>query len=209
MKKSVLIIAIIILIVIPLVGEKYNSKFSVFLRGGIQFIQEEGNISDYSPGLNHFPITPSHNNISIGMSFNIKLIKKLGLELGANINKGSEITLVDPGDNDELRYKSLDQYNYFASLIYRFTQSRVVPYIALGGGLCYSKGDVERSVKTNYGYDVTLLEVEPTYSGSIRGSFGTLLYLFRGFAFRVEASYIYKFSQNNPVFQIVAGFQIF
>ena len=116
MKKKLLIIIFIFAFCFPVLAETYESSYSIYLNGGKTYRGKDGNESDYVPGVNSFPVVPAHSNLIFGASFQIKLYRSFDLELGVKNTFSKTVTLVDPGDNDELSYQTLSYYQTYLSL---------------------------------------------------------------------------------------------
>lgn len=210
MKKIVVIVSAVFLISQFSFSEKnYSSNFSLFVQGGLSLIPQSGSESDYLPGYNHFPVIPAHNDFSYGGSVNIRIIKNFGIELGGNVNKGREVTLIDPGDQDELTYKTLNFSNGYMSVFFDFTRSWLVPYITVGGGVHHRPSRAEKIATTLYGYKVKLEGVPEITSFVYRGSVGIKIYLFKKFALRFEGAYLYISEEKDDIFMIKGGFHLF
>jgi len=153
--KGILISFIMLFIfsVLTLAEEKNNQ---VSIMGGSILINESGDVSEYEPGYNDFPVTPAHKSGSLGVSYARLLSSNIGLELDFKYNMGSRVTLIDPSDQERFDLDTCDNFSVTGNLIYKISSKTLQPYIAAGAGInilkAYSKevtssrGSIIRSV---------------------------------------------------------------
>lgn len=209
MKKRLLINILIFILALPVSAGDYRSSFSLFINGGATYIQKTGSQSDYIPGINSFPVVPAHYDNSYGGLISIKLFLNMRFELGGNYNQGKKVTLIDPGDQDELTYMTLNFFNVFLSVSYNFTSSRIMPFVFLGGGANFTEEGFAKEANTKYGYGVLLEKVPKSMSSLIHGGAGIKIFLIKGIALRLEGRYIYLIKDKEKLMQLVGGFQFF
>jgi hypothetical protein len=185
-------------------GGTFGSSFSIYIRGGFEFFGPEGSESEYSYGVNPFPVVPSHQAQAVGLS----LLKRLGssfeIELGGNYCRPKSLKLIDPSDKDELSYKTLETYDAQLAVLYNITSTRVKPYALLGAGISFTRGKPAEWVTTRLGYKVYLEEARNGNSTFVLIGGGLKIYLSAKSAFRVDALYK-KFTQEKRTAIVLMG----
>lgn len=132
--KEILISFILLFIfsALPLAEEKNNQ---VSIIGGGILINESGDVSEYEPGFNDFPVTPAHKSGSLGVSYARFLPSNIGLELDFKYNIGTRVTLIDPSDQERFDVDTCNNYSFTGNIIYRISRKTLQPYVAGGMGI--------------------------------------------------------------------------
>ena len=132
--KEILISFILLFIfsALPLAEEKNNQ---VSIIGGGILINESGDVSEYEPGFNDFPVTPAHKSGSFGFSYARFLPRNIGLELDFKYNIGTRVTLIDPSDQERFDLDTCNNYSFTGNLLYMISRKTLQPYLAGGVGI--------------------------------------------------------------------------
>jgi outer membrane protein W len=133
MKKMV--IAIILVFFISALSLADEEKNQISILGGINMVSESGCESCYEPGVNDFPITPKHNNISLGFSYARFVSSNVGVEVDFRYHLSTEVTLTDPSDQERVEIDTLNNYSITGNILYKFPAAVIQPYIIGGVGM--------------------------------------------------------------------------
>lgn len=141
MKRILISFILLFIFSVLTLAEEKNNQISIL--GGSIFINESGDISEYEPGYNDFPVTPAHKSGSFGFSYARFLSSNIGFELDLKYNIGSRVTLIDPSDQERVDLDTCSNYSVIGNLIYRISSETLQPYVAAGAGInilrAYSK----------------------------------------------------------------------
>lgn len=133
MKK--LIAAIVLLLLLSVIASADEEKNQISIMGGIYAVNESGNLSDYEPGYNDFPVTPGHKNISFGFGYARFITGNVGVELDFRYHLSSKVTVNDPMDQERVEIDTLNNYSVTGNILYKFSAGLVQPYITGGVGM--------------------------------------------------------------------------
>ena len=195
-----------ILLIRPVLGEKY--QISLFV--GMNHIFPYGSEADYVLGENDFPMTPSHTPPNLGASFALYLKDNIALELDWRYTLSSELTLVDPSDQDEVEIDSTKRHTITLNFVYRFLQGNLRPYIILGVGLDKILAKDQTST-TKYGFEVDFLAPDKTIDPLANIGAGVQFFVRPNIGIRLDLRYVMIFSEPDNLSGLngVAGISIF
>ena len=111
-----------------------KKSFHIILNGAFSLVQAMGSDSDYVPGENDFPVTPSHSEYGGGLGFMFDLSDNLSLKIEGEYLLGAEVVKEDPSDGETYTYKTYDNLNVIGSLLYTFGEETKF-FISAGGGV--------------------------------------------------------------------------
>jgi hypothetical protein len=190
-------------------SQEKDSLLKIYLFGGTSQVGQTGKASDYAPGINSFPITPSHNKIVFGGALYLRLSKYFSVGIGQNFTKGSEITLVDPADKDELKLESLDSSETYLSITADLFSTRIRPFFILNAGTTTTKNLPSLLKQTKYGFWVDINQAPAKTDFFTEAGVGLKFSIFRGLMIRLESVFQYIFSSSNVSMQIRGGLSLF
>jgi hypothetical protein len=178
-----------------------ESPFYIGFFGGATRIGTSGKISEYSVGINPFPVTPSHNDKTAGAIIGWRFSRKFRFELSADYNMPlKDVFLTDPSDGDRIHYKPLAFYNGFLSLVYEVLPSSAIsPFLRLGGGAQYIRKSGGSEGVTERGYAYAIEPANSSITPAIHGSLGGRWRIISGLALRLEAGVLYASKQPLDV----------
>jgi opacity protein-like surface antigen len=133
MKK--LIAAIVLLLLLSVIASADEEKNQISIMGGIYAVNESGNLSDYEPGYNDFPVTPGHKSISFGFGYARFISGNVGVELDFRYHLSSKVTVTDAMDQERVEIDTLNNYSVTGNILYKFSAGLVQPYITGGAGM--------------------------------------------------------------------------
>lgn len=94
-----------------------------------------GSDSDYLPGENDFPVTPSFTGFGLGLGFLMDISKKFALQVSADYVFGGEVQKIDPSDSEFFLYKTYNTANFLASGVLKLNSRKIQSFLTAGGGL--------------------------------------------------------------------------
>jgi hypothetical protein len=185
-------------------GEK---RLQLSVLAGIHKVTGYGSQEDYRPGENDFPVMPSHQSSSLGISLAYSLTKKAVFELAGRYYFSSKVTLEDPSDQDTLEINSAKHFSVTVNFIYRLSGKAFSPFLVAGGGIDNLVAKDETYI-SEYGYEIEFLAPEKkmdlmfNLGGGIQYSFSL------GFGMVIDVRYVMVFDKPSNVksLNLMAGF---
>jgi len=171
-------------------------QFSVF--GGMNHVFTYGSEQDYVFGENDFPVTPSHTPFNFGAAFSVFFTNHIGLELDGRYTLSSQVTLMDPSDNDTVAIDTSKHYAVTLNFLYRFMSGKIRPYVVLGGGVDKLLGE-DRAYVTEYGWDVEFFAPEETLDPVAHLGGGVHYFLRPNLGIRFDLRYVLIFSEPDRI----------
>jgi hypothetical protein len=166
-----------------------QSRLSIGFFGGITRIAASGKASDYSPGINPFPVVPSHDDQTLGCSLTWRFLSGLHLEVSGDYTSSlKDVVLTDPSDGDHIRYKPLESYHALLSLVADFEpSSKLTHFVRLGGGARFVRGSRAGEGRTEWGYAYRIDPTDPAVGPVASGGAGLRWRVVPGLTARLEA----------------------
>ena len=192
----------VILLLQPAMAEKY--QLSLF--GGMNHVFQYGTEGDYILGENDFPVTPAHTPPNFGVAFALYLKDNIALELDWRYTLSSQVTLMDPSDQDEVEIDSSKHHTITLNFIYRFLKGTVKPYIVVGGGLDKILAN-DQTYLTKYGFEVDFLAPEKTIDPLANIGAGVQFFVSPNLGIRFDLRYVMIFTEPDSISSLngVAG----
>jgi outer membrane protein W len=169
-------------------------QFSVF--GGMNHVFTYGSEKDYVFGENDFPVMPSHTPFNYGAAFSVRLTDQIGMELDGRYTLSSQVTLMDPSDNDTVAIDTSKHYSVTLNFLYRFLDGKIRPYVLLGGGVDKLLGE-DRVYVTEYGWDVEFVAPKETLDPAANLGGGLHYFLRPNLGIRFDLRYVLIFSEPD------------
>jgi outer membrane protein W len=201
-----MLLVLIIVLVLSSVGIAQDSRIQLSIFGGHYYHLEYGSIDDYMPGVNDFPVMPAHSTLSYGASLAYYFSSHIGIEYEARLTSSSQVTLLDPSDNDEFSVKNPKHFSFTLNLVYQILGGNVRPYLLLGGGVDRIMAE-EEEFTTEQGYVITL-EMPPEdalLDPILNAGAGIHLFLSKRLGIRMDFRYVNIFSKPNNV-RTISGY---
>lgn len=159
---------------------------------------EYGSEEDYVLGENDFPVTPAHTPADLGVSFSYYFNEKVALELDGRFTLSSNLTLVDPSDDDRVTIDSSGHYSVTLNFLYQFLRGDVRPYLVLGGGVDKILAE-DKTYTTEYGFEVEFLAPEKTIDPVANLGGGIYYFVSPNLGIRFDLRYVVIFSEPNTI----------
>jgi outer membrane protein W len=169
-------------------------QFSVF--GGINHVFAYGSEQDYVFGENDFPVTPSHTPFNFGAALSVFFTDSIGVELDGRYMLTSQVTLMDPSDNDTVNIDTSKHYAITLNFLYRIMEGKIKPYFVLGGGVDKLLGE-DRTYVTEYGWDVEFIAPEGTLDPVAHLGGGVHYIVMPNLGIRFDLRYVLIFSEPD------------
>lgn len=169
-------------------------QFSVF--GGINHVFTYGSEQDYVFGENDFPVTPSHTPFNFGAAFSAFLTHNIAVELDGRYTLSSQVTLIDPSDNDTVAIDTTKHYTFTLNVLYRFLEGKIRPYVVFGGGVDKLMGE-DKTYVTEYGWDVEFIAPVITLDPVANIGGGVHYFVSPNLAIKAELRYVLIFSEPD------------
>jgi outer membrane protein W len=185
-----------VLCMFSLPQEIFAQKFQFSVFGGINHIFTYGSEQDYVVGENDFPVTPSHTPFNVGAAFSVFLTQNIGVELDGRYTLSSQVTLMDPSDNDTVAIDTSKHYAVTLNFVYRFLDGKIRPYFVLGGGVDKLLGE-DRTYVTEYGWDVEFIAPEGTLDPVANLGGGVHYFVSSNLGIRIDLRYVLIFSEPD------------
>lgn len=183
-----------------------KKNFYILLNGAFSLVQEMGSESDYVPGENDFPITPSHSEYGGGIGFMFGLSDDLALKIEGEYLLGAEVEKEDPSDGETYTYKTYDNLNVVGSLLYSFGDETKF-FISAGGGVNILMPYDDKQETGSLG-SIILIE-KPDTTTNLMAAFGAGVMLQTGsMIIKIEGQYemIFDYEKNFILLKVGIGF---
>jgi hypothetical protein len=180
--------------------------FYILLNGAFSLVQTMGSDSDYIPGENDFPVTPSHSEYGGGLGFMFNLAESLALKVEGEYLLGVEVEKEDPSDGETYTYKTYDNLNIVGSLLYTFGEETKF-FISAGGGVNILMPYDDKQETGSLG-SVILIE-KPDTTTNLMAAFGGGILLQTGsMIIKIEGQYamIFDYEKNFILLKLGIGF---
>jgi opacity protein-like surface antigen len=177
-----------------------------FFFGGWNRVFEYGSEDDYVMGENDFPVTPSHTSFNFGAAFALFFTPRLGVELDARYNLPTEITLLDPSDQDTVVIDTAKHYALTLNLVYRLLGRRLSPYVLVGGGWDKLVAE-EETAMSEYGFEIEFVPPEKTSNMVANLGGGMEVFLLSNLGARLDVRYsiIFDDPHNQRTLNMTVG----
>jgi hypothetical protein len=189
-----IILSLALLLILSLPGlasaQQDPARVYIHLFGGLNQVFEYGCYCDYELGGNDFPLTPSHTTSTFGAGFGYLLGKGFGLELDARYYGSTEVTLLDPSDDDTVKINSAKHYALTLNVLYQILQGSVRPYLVGGAGIDSLVDAGTEFYETELGYEFEIAAPDKTtyFLWNLGGGFEFVLG--RVVGLRLDARYL-------------------
>ncbi len=172
---------------------------------GITTIPQMGSESDYSQGINSFPIIPSHSVKTVSGELSINLIKNFYATFTLDYSMNTKLRVYDPSDNDSFVFDTLSFYNYYLGIRYKTKLLGINSFISLGSGKTYTNGAEQENVITEKGYTVLIEEAKAYSQWLFIGNFGFDIKISEGVCLSGKISYLKLTEDKTNYLQFLAG----
>lgn len=215
-KKNLLFIAAILIVSFAVFSTSVSAQTSVkihkdkefyfLLNGAFSLVQEMGSVSDYTPGSNDFPVTPSHNEYGGGLGFMIGLSDSLAIKIEGEYLLGADVTKEDPNDGETYTYTTYDNVNVLAGLVLKFGDE-IQFFLSAGGGVNIL---IPYDDKEETGSLGSIIVVEaPDTTTNIMAAFGAgAIFNTGGMIIKIEGQYgmVFDYEKNSIILKLGIGF---
>lgn len=175
----------------------FSGNNRISLKVGINHVLKYGSESDYIPGTNDFPITPSHNNLMTGLSYTRIFLDRYGIQADFTSHSSVPLKLTDPSDGDEIQIDGAGHLTVTFNLLCYLLKSAVKPYMLAGAGLDFLTNTKEQNVISRYGYPVTIEPPDKKADLCFNLGAGMDYSLGKRLGFNLEFRYLITMGQNN------------
>ena len=207
MRKVVPVVAALFLaaaFISPAFGQ---GRLSLFVKGN--FVSSSGSAADYVAGENDFPICEAHQNMGVGIGYEIGRSRVFGgIEIHYNLS--GKAALVDPSDNDRVEIDTYTSLSGLAVLGVNVLQlSRVRLYVQAGVGANVLLGTEVKTYSSTLGYDTEINPPDRKIPLTGFGGVGIDLAMTSGLSARLGFRYQHVATeQPQGMFVVVAGLKI-
>ncbi len=174
-------------------------KNQVTIFGGLSYIFEYGSEADYAVMGNDFPVTPSHNSVTFGLSYVRFFSKKIGFEVDFRYLLSSKVTLIDPSDNDEIELDSSKHWALTGNFIYQLSSGKLRPYLLVGAGIDSLADVKDQTIESKLGYTVTIEAPEKKIDFTANAGVGFQYFISSNFGLRVDVRYVLITSSPDKI----------
>lgn len=196
MKKTIHLILIVL--IIGCYGAAQEKRVQISLFGGVNHVFAYGSVDDYVSGENDFPAVPSHTPSSYGVALAFFFSDSVGIEFDGRYTTSTKVILEDPSDQDTVEVDTLKRYSLTANLLIQIPTGNFIPYLCVGGGIDKLQAE-DQTYTSEYGYEIELSAPERTIDPLFQAG-GGIHFLFSDvFGMRIDARYVYIFSDPNAV----------
>jgi len=187
-------------------GQIRSKMVTVF--GGVHHLFSYGDVSEYLPGENDFPVTPGHTPALAGLSFSI--LGRIGFEIEACWVGTSLVTMADPTDGDTIEVQAGPRSALSVGFIFLPFRGQVRPYLSVGGGLdmILSKDAVYTS-KFGYSISVPAPRGKDRFDPEVFAGGGLFFDVGRNFGVRFDTRYVWILDDPKSVRGIRASAGLF
>lgn len=196
MKKGVLFLSILALAFSFGFGQQ--KKFQVSLFSGLSHVLEYGSEDEYVMGENDFPVTPAHTPLGFGADIAYFFTKNMAMALEARYILSSEVTLIDPSDQDTVEVNTSNHIAATLNFIYHFLNGEISPYLVFSVGVdnLLAKDKIYTS---EFGYEVEFLAPEKTIDPVVQAGGGILYFLTSTSGVKLDLRYSLVFDKPSNV----------
>lgn len=206
-KRIITFVSVFFLIFIsPIQSATQQKKVYILLYGTFNLVQKMGNIGDYVPGENDFPITPAHFESGGGLGLFINISHRFAIQLSSYYLFGNRVNKEDPSDGETVTYKTYNNINTLGSVIVK-VGSKPQFFICGGGGfnvlIPYPQKEVEGSLGS-----IIILQPPDKKINPMVGVGGGVILNFKKMILKLEALYtmILRYEKNSILIHIGFGF---
>lgn len=188
------------------VDVKGKKDFHIFLSGAFSLVQEMGSDSDYVPGENDFPVTPSHSEFGGGIGFMFGLSDNLALKIEGDYLLGAEVEKEDPSDGETYTYKTYDNINVLGSLLFMFGDETKF-FISGGAGANILMPYDDKEETGSLGSVIVIQKPDTTVNIMAAAGAGVLLDA-GGLLIKIEGQYtmVFDYEKNSIFVKLGIGF---
>jgi hypothetical protein len=194
-----------ILIVLALLGNlayaqsnPEEKRFRAGLAVAAHRVLSYGTESDYRPGEDDFPVTPSHTVGGLGLSLGYVLTRFVSFELEGEYLFRSKMTLVDPSDGDSVEVRSAKRLTLALNAVFAPGQGRLRPFAAVGGG-CDAILSKEETSISRLGYEITFSAPAKKIEPMLQAKIGVLYRLKPRWGGKLETGYRLIFGNPHKI----------
>jgi len=189
-------------------GYGQQKKFQISLLGMLSHILQYGSEDEYMRGENDFPVTPAHTVLGFGAELAYFFRENMAIEGEVRYILSSEVTLVDPSDQDSVKVDTPRRITATLNFIHHFFDGKIRPYLVIGGGIDILLAEDETYI-SEYGYEVDLLAPEKKVDPVAQAG-GGILYFFNPRAgAKLDFRYSLIFDKPNHINNINLAFGFF
>jgi hypothetical protein len=196
MKKTIHLVFVVL--IISCYGAAQEKRVQISLFGGVNHVFSYGSVDDYISGENDFPLVPSHTPSSYGAALAFFFSDSVGIEFDGRYTASYKVILEDPSDQDTVEVDTLKRYSVTANLLFQILSGNFKPYLSVGGGIDKIQAE-DQTYTTEYGYEIELSAPERTIDPLFQAGGGVHFVFSEGFGLRIDARYVYIFSEPNAV----------
>ena len=204
-KKFVSVLAALAILTVFIVPEAAGkTRFTISVGGGFERVFSYGSESDYSAGLNDFPVTPGHTTGAASLELAYGLTERLDLTLEGRYGFSGTIRLSDPSDGDVADISTAKRWSLALGIRYFLAMGRIRPWLSAGAGLERLLAE-EQSALSEFGFVVVFSPPENPYALLASAGAGLEFALSEAFGFWVGLRYVRVFSRPNAVGSLIGG----
>jgi hypothetical protein len=214
-KNPLSVIAMIILFMVVLSGlisaqTKVNisreKSFYILLNGTFSLAQDIGSDSDYVPGVNDFPVTPSHSEYGGGLGFMFDLSDSIAFKIEGEYLLGADVEKVDPSDGETYTYKTYDNVNVIGSLVLKFGDETQF-FVSGGGGINILLPYADKEETGSLG-SIIIVEAPDTTMNPMAAVGAGVIFNTGSMIVKIEGQYsmIFSYEKNAILLRLGIGF---
>lgn len=215
-KKNLLsVIALIVLSILVLSGlisaqTKVNinkeKNFYILLNGTFSLAQDIGTDSDYVPGINDFPVTPSHSEYGGGLGFMFDLSDNIAIKIEGDYLLGADVVKEDPSDGETYTYKTYDNVNVIGSLVLKFGDETQF-FVSGGGGFNILMPYADKEETGSLG-SIIVIEAPETTTNLMAAVGAGVIFNTGNMIVKIEGQYtmIFDYEKNSILLRLGLGF---
>jgi len=214
-KNPISVLALIVLSMLILSGlisaqtkVDINSEksFYILLSGSFSLTQAIGSDSDYVPGINDFPVTPSHNEYGGGLGFMFDLSDNIAIKIEGDYLLGTEVVKEDPSDGETYTYKTYDNVNVIGSLVLKFGDETQF-FVSGGGGFNILMPYADKEETGSLG-SIIVIEAPETTTNLMAAVGAGVIFNTGNMIVKIEGQYtmIFDYEKNSILLRLGLGF---
>lgn len=187
-------------------ASRNKKKVVILINGLLEYTLKSGSDSDYIPGENDFPITPSHTGFGLGCGLMINLSDRIALQVAGEYLLGSDVEKTDPSDGETVKYRTYDNINLLSSLMVCFGTDHQF-FFSCGGGFNILNPYEEKEVEGSLGSLIIISTPDSKINLMARIGGGVIFPLKKSFL-KIEALYnlIFNCGKNSILLRLGIGF---
>lgn len=183
-----------------------EKSFHILLNGAFSLVQNIGSDSDYVPGVNDFPVTPSHNEYGGGLGFMFDLSDNIAIKIEGEYLLGADVVKEDPSDGETYTYKTYDNVNVIGSLVIKFGAE--TQFFVSGGGGVNILMPYDNKEETGSLGSVIIIEAPDKTTNPMAAVGAGVIFNTGGMIVKIEGQYsmIFDYEKNSIILRLGLGF---